>query len=221
MPDFLFDWIFRWTHTAATATCHGLDSRSIHIAGHALPYCARCTGLLWALLTTTVFLRLAKRTDAAKPPNIVQAVLCGLLWIPLAFDGASSYLGLRGTTNEIRFITGVCFSAMLPAYATLLRNYNPEAPGGKPLFRHTWEMLALLAANGLFYGLAAIPSVWMWGALSLTLCALMFAMWYSLFATLYTRALRWRGLWGARVLPAASASIWLFFLSFLPNFFSI
>ena len=198
------------TDAIAHATCHGLDARSFVVAGRALPYCARCTGLLWGIVTASAFLCAARRTNASKPPSAVQAVICGLLWLPLALDAGSSYLGLRETTNALRFITGVCFTAMLPGFAVLLANYKTSGANDVPLLRRTWEIPLVLAANGLFGLLMLAQSEWVWVLLSALLCGGMIWIWSVLLYAFLTRVLRQR-----RGVFMRSGAVFLAFIALL------
>jgi uncharacterized membrane protein len=55
----------RWeafVHGACGPFCHQIPSRSLHVAGHALPLCARCTGMwLGITLGTSAAVLLARR----------------------------------------------------------------------------------------------------------------------------------------------------------------
>ncbi len=78
--------------------CHRLPERSFFFRGRQFPVCARCTGVLLGYLSMPLFTF-----------NIIQivwwlALVCNL---PAYIDGASQAVGLRESTNSLRFFTGL------------------------------------------------------------------------------------------------------------------
>src|SRR3972149_1130153 len=94
------------------ATCHRIPERSLHIDGHQLPLCARCTGIYIGLLTGWTFIIARRRTRAAQlPPRLLKLVLFGFIGI-MGIDGLNSTAMLVGlphlyaTQNWMRVFTG-------------------------------------------------------------------------------------------------------------------
>lgn len=80
--------------------CHGIPDRCLKVRGHALPICARCTGLLIGLA-----IGLGVPASAYLGP-IVAIGLASLLAAPLLIDGFTQLAGLRQSTNRMRLSTG-------------------------------------------------------------------------------------------------------------------
>lgn len=107
-------WI-RLMELGAACGCHQRADRSFFVAGYQLPVCARCLG---AGLGQLAALPLA----FVVPPRFAAAALA----LPLAVDGTTQRLGLRESTNKLRFATGLLAgyglaTAALAALAGLLR----------------------------------------------------------------------------------------------------
>lgn len=84
--------------------CHGIPERSLRIADHLLPVCARCTGIyLGGILSALAALLLRVRS--------ASLALGIALMSPLAIDGTAQALGLWATGNPARFATGMLFAA--------------------------------------------------------------------------------------------------------------
>lgn len=76
--------------------CHQRSDRSYFIRGRQIPVCARCLGILIGLVFAPV-LRV----------SLVAAIA---LVLPMLLDGGTQALGLRGSRNLLRFVTGVGFA---------------------------------------------------------------------------------------------------------------
>jgi len=89
--------------------CHQLASRSFEAGGLIFSVCARDTGIylgfFFVMLVTFVLYARVREKPAELPPVWYLIVLVFFL-VPMAFDGITSYLGLRSTTNVIRYLTG-------------------------------------------------------------------------------------------------------------------
>jgi uncharacterized membrane protein len=89
--------------------CHQLPERSFEAGGLYFSVCARDTGIYLGLVFTAAIIYIYYLRVKIKPSGLPPAwalVVCGLLLLPMAVDGASSYIGLRQTTNLLRYITG-------------------------------------------------------------------------------------------------------------------
>jgi len=90
--------------------CHQLHSRTFMVGDLYFSACARDTGIYLGLAFAVLVAFLIYAKQAQKPaemPPVWVIVCCGVLMVPLIIDGATSYLGLRATTNAIRYVTGL------------------------------------------------------------------------------------------------------------------
>lgn len=94
-------------HWLGFGLCHQLPARSFFAGGYQLPVCARDTGIylgfVVALLVAAFLDRGRRRTGM--PPAWLLGVGFAAVAL-LGWDGVTSYLGLRPTTNLIRLATG-------------------------------------------------------------------------------------------------------------------
>lgn len=94
--------------TVGTGLCHRFPERSFAYGGVQFPVCARDTGMyLGIIIGLTVLYLLYRREHRTEFPPIATVVLLFLLMGFLAFDGVSSYLGLRESSNILRLATGL------------------------------------------------------------------------------------------------------------------
>lgn len=85
--------------------CHGIPERCLVVFGSTMPVCSRCIGIYaGAIVGIGAALLLRRRL-----PGIVAA----LAVLPLAIDGVTQALGIRESTNAIRFATGFVAGAAL------------------------------------------------------------------------------------------------------------
>jgi uncharacterized membrane protein len=95
-------------HWLGFGLCHQLPARSFFAGGHQLPVCARDTGIylgfVVAMLVAALLDHGRRRTEM--PPAWLMGVGFAALAV-LGWDGLSSYLGLRPTTNLLRLATGI------------------------------------------------------------------------------------------------------------------
>jgi len=135
------------------ALCHQLPERSISFGGRSMPVCARDAGLLAAFFLVLLILTLPGRRGAGWPRKSVL-IACGAGIGFLAFDGLSSYMGLRETGNVIRFLSGLAGGAGLAVpMAVLFNRYVFNAPRERsPLNpKRTWAVTVVLAALCLLF----------------------------------------------------------------------
>jgi uncharacterized membrane protein len=135
------------------ALCHQLPERSLFIGGYQLPVCARDTGTMLGFGVILIFYVLAKRWKRAKLPDVTMLVVAGIGFALFAFDGLSSYIGFRETSNTIRLISGLGFGLSLGIM--LLTVFSYIAKGD--ITRHTfaWKDLVILIPALILAYLAA------------------------------------------------------------------
>lgn len=98
----------RLFHSIGFGLCHQLPERSFIAGGYQLPVCARDTGIYSGFVLGMVALWLLSRDR--RPTQLPQwpvLMLIGVFIGLLGFDGITSYMGLRTTTNDIRLFTGL------------------------------------------------------------------------------------------------------------------
>lgn len=169
--------------------CHQLTERSFVFGGVQFPVCARCTGIYIGFVFTIIALVWAYRHDqrAGKLawPFVATAIFAV---IAMGFDGLSSYMGFRETTNLLRLITGTLFGASLGAVVYMMladtiskhRSNKPILNDGKSYVVWMTSMLCSVAFIYLvgpflgFFGaiLIVLAIMFTFGATSLTLIGL-------------------------------------------------
>jgi uncharacterized membrane protein len=139
--------------------CHQLPQRTFEAAGLYFPVCARDTGihlgLALSVLAVYLLYRRQPRLPSALPPGPCVAAAVALC-LPMAADGVSEYVGLRETSNLIRYATGAGAGLGIGvlASAVLMGFSSRHDPGRRVLERPGHALAALLcvtAALTLFY----------------------------------------------------------------------
>jgi uncharacterized membrane protein len=139
-------------HAIGYGLCHQIPERSFAAGGYLLPVCARDTGIyagfavgvlvLWALN------RGRKPTELPRWPVLI---VVGLFIGAMAFDGVTSYAGLRTTTNDIRLATGLATGwALATLTVPMVNSQLWVRPGAGRVLeepRQTGLWLALLAVT--------------------------------------------------------------------------
>lgn len=101
----MLDGLMRWL---GYGLCHQLPERSFIAGGVQLPVCARDTGIYLGFVISLVVIGLLHRRS--RPTGfptggtwLVMTCMAGLM----AWDGVTSYAGLRATTNDLRLFSGL------------------------------------------------------------------------------------------------------------------
>lgn len=135
--------------------CHQIPDRSFQIGGLQLPVCARDTGTYIGFMAVLFLFVGLQRYRSSKLPDkaIIAVAFIGMVFY--AFDGLSSYLGFRDTTNEIRLLSGLAFGSgvsmiLLSAATNVLYKSKVEASRRTFTYRD-------LPAMYLLIGLFTIP----------------------------------------------------------------
>ena len=124
--------------------CHQIAARSIEAGGSYLPFCARDSGIYSGFLFSAlyIFTRTGKKADTIPPVGI--SILLAVLMSFTVFDGITSYIGIRQTTNEIRFITGILFGVAAAFFLVPLKFFNPIANTKYPVLKRFTEPASVI-----------------------------------------------------------------------------
>jgi uncharacterized membrane protein len=144
--------------------CHQLPERSFFGGGVQVPVCARDTGIYVGFIVSLLLIAYLQRR-AAGLPSAWMAALLGLFVLSMAIDGITEYAGIRGTTNEIRLVTGLLAGYAMGALSVPLINdqlwTRPSAEQvlGRPRVLAWWLLslpatFVLLWFGGDIFGIA-------------------------------------------------------------------
>ncbi|MFH1149051.1 MAG: DUF2085 domain-containing protein [Actinomycetota bacterium] len=149
------------------AICHQLPSRSLAYGGRRLPVCARDTGLFLGFAACFLLLLVVYRLERTRYPSWPKVIALALFVLPMAVDVATSYGGLRQTTNIIRLTTGALAGVGAAAllFPLAARQWSQE---DGIAFESWWSVPALLAVPAVVT-LAVYPGwspgFWLWAPL--------------------------------------------------------
>ena len=93
--------------------CHQTPSHSFFLFNSQLPVCARDVGFYLGMLIGGIALPFLTKIENKKIPHLAIFILAIL---PLAIDGITQLIGLRTSTNELRFVTGFIAGVVIPFY---------------------------------------------------------------------------------------------------------
>ncbi|MEW6554032.1 MAG: DUF2085 domain-containing protein [Actinomycetota bacterium] len=129
--------------------CHQRLERMLFFAGRPLFVCSRDTGMLVSFFTLMLVLSLLRGRDRAGTPPwpVLAAGAAGILF--LIWDGLTSYLGFRESTNTLRFLSGFAAGAGLAFPVAAL--VNGEVFGGdrsEKVGARPGDLLAAATAGG-------------------------------------------------------------------------
>lgn len=93
--------------------CHQLPDRSFLISNYKLGVCSRCTGIYLGMLISGLSFPLLRGIGNRKLPS---KWILAIAMTPLVLDGATQFVGLRVSTNILRFSTGLLFGFALTLY---------------------------------------------------------------------------------------------------------
>lgn len=107
-----------------SSICHQLPSRTIYINNMPLPVCARDTGIYIGVFFALIYIFLKNRFNSDRPPGIKLTFFLCILMLPMIYDGVTSYIGLRDTSNILRLYTGALFGIPMPFFIVPIANYK-------------------------------------------------------------------------------------------------
>ena len=92
------------------------------------PVCTRDLSFYFFLLIGVAAYTLFGSTDSKKVPDVIWLILAA---VPMAIDGTTQLLGLRESTNLLRFLTGSLLGFVCAYYLIPLVNISIGAKGAK------------------------------------------------------------------------------------------
>jgi uncharacterized membrane protein len=162
-------------HWFGFGLCHQLPARSFFGGGYQVPVCARDTGIYIGFVISFALIAVIDRGRRRSGlPAWPALVLAGLFVAVMAWDGITSYAGLRATDNAIRLITGLLAGWALPVVVyplvtgSLWRRSSPDRSLSGTLdvalwvlpvpvaFAFVWWVMPLL---GVWYPLLVVAAV--------------------------------------------------------------
>lgn len=112
----MLDAFFHWF---GYGLCHQLPERSYVAGGVQVPVCARDTGIyLGFVVGFTILVWAYRRSLPWEFPRLHGWLAMGALTAFMAWDGVTSYAGLRTTTNDLRLSSGLGVGFAVAALVT-------------------------------------------------------------------------------------------------------
>ncbi len=128
--------------------CHQIPGRTLEAGGFFFSACSRDTGIYFGFAFAILAAFIIYSTTKQKPgdlPKWPYLVILALMIIPMALDGVSSYIGLRPTTNIIRYITGAFTGAAAGSIVVpLLFSLTKNADTKKKMYAKPWHFIVQL-----------------------------------------------------------------------------
>lgn len=180
-------------HWLGYGICHQIPERTIHLAGQALPLCARCSGIYLGAVVGFAFMLAARRgKTSARPTGPILAVLLGFV-VLFAVDGLNSYLSffpglphLYQPQNWLRLTTGALHGLAISFVVLPVFSYTFwQEPGTTPALKNAGDLGAAVAVtaavvvlstsglDALLYPLAIVSSAGLLAMLTLLNAAML------------------------------------------------
>lgn len=112
----------RWLWELGFAICHQHGDRLFFFGERPLFVCARDTGMFVFFFGFLLPLSLLRRERKGGMPSFTTSIICAAGVLFLAWDGFTSYLGWRESTNLLRFLSGAAGGAGLAVPVSALMN---------------------------------------------------------------------------------------------------
>jgi uncharacterized membrane protein len=140
-------------HWMGYGLCHQLPERSFFGGGVQVPVCARDTGIYFGVLLSLAIISVVHRGSRPRGlPTRVGWVAIALMVGAMGLDGGTEYAGLRGTTNELRLITGLLAGFAIGAIIAPMINDELWRTGSHERVLDTpWRLALWLTAVPIAY----------------------------------------------------------------------
>jgi uncharacterized membrane protein len=142
-------------HWLGFGLCHQLADRSFIAGGVQLPVCSRDTGIYVGFVVSLAVIALLDRGRRRQemPPAWILGIGVAALAL-MAWDGLTSYMGLRETTNLLRLATGLGAGFALPLVVVPTVNSGLwRMPGTGRVLEEPWKGLVWVAAAPVTFGM--------------------------------------------------------------------
>lgn len=135
-------------HLLGFGLCHQMPARSFFGGGIQVPVCARDTGIYVGFVLSLVVMAVLDRgRHRSDLPRLGVLLLGGAMVALMAWDGVTSYAGLRATTNDIRLATGLAAGWALPLIVAPLVSSQLWARGDPGRVLEDWREIAVWLAG--------------------------------------------------------------------------
>jgi uncharacterized membrane protein len=140
-------------HWMGYGLCHQLPARSFFGGGVQVPVCARDTGIYFGVMVSLALISVLHRGSRPREmPSRAGWIAIALMIGAMALDGGTEYAGLRGTTNELRLITGLLAGFAIGALLAPMLNDELWKTGSRERVLNTpWRLATWLAAVPVSY----------------------------------------------------------------------
>lgn len=129
------------------SVCHQLKDRLLHYADMPLFVCTRDTGLFVGFFTLMFLHILMARRKSCLPKIAIMASLPGVAFF--LWDSLTSYIGIRETTNFLRFVSGfACGVSLSILMMNCGRGYPFQKENGRKEFWGIKEWIIAVLVSG-------------------------------------------------------------------------
>jgi uncharacterized membrane protein len=97
-----------------STVCHQLPERSYVFEGFQMPLCARCIGIHFGFILSTLFFLTGSRRFASGLPGMKQMIVLGAIMSFFLVDAGLSYSGISNSDNLRRTLSGLSLGVPFP-----------------------------------------------------------------------------------------------------------
>ncbi|MCJ7463471.1 MAG: DUF2085 domain-containing protein [Thermoplasmata archaeon] len=97
-----------------STVCHQLPERSYIFEGFQMPLCARCIGIHFGFVLSTLFFLTGSRRFASGLPGVKQMIVLGAIMSFFLIDAGLSYSGISASDNLRRTLSGLSLGVPFP-----------------------------------------------------------------------------------------------------------
>lgn len=174
-------WWDKWLWELGFAICHQRYERLLTYGDRPLFVCARDTGLLVSFFTLLLVLSFLRGRSRAGMPPLPVLILAAAGVLFFAWDGFSSYLGWRESSNLLRFLSGFAAGGGLAFPTAAL--FNRWVFGGDRTLKvgARWsDWLAVTLAGGAALALYLVRPAGLFRLGQIWLCVCLLGTFWSL-----------------------------------------
>lgn len=97
-----------------STVCHQIPERSYIFDGFQMPLCARCIGIHFGFILSTLFFLTGSRRFASGLPGVKQMIVLGAIMSFFLVDAGLSYSGISTSDNLRRTLSGLSLGVPFP-----------------------------------------------------------------------------------------------------------